>query len=63
MDNTRIEELLDDYSNGMSQKELKKKYQTSADTIYKLVDNNGIQRKTYKDLDKFYDLSNPEVQY
>ncbi len=63
MDKTKINDLLNDYSNGMSQKDLKKKYQTSADTIYKLVDSNGIKRKQYKDLDKFYNLSDPEVQY
>lgn len=63
MDKTRINDLLIDYSNGMSQKDLKKKYQTSADTIYKLVDSNGVERKQHKNLDKFYELSNPEVQY
>lgn len=63
MDKTKINDLLLDYSAGMSQKDLKKKYQTSADTIYKLVDNNGIKRKQHKDLDKFYNLSDPEVQY
>lgn len=58
-----IQNLLEDYNNGMSQKDLKKKYQTGADTIYKLVDQAGIPRKIFKDLSIFYDLTNPELQY
>jgi hypothetical protein len=63
MDKNKINELLEDYSSGMSLKDIKSKYQTSSDTIYKLVDANGINRKNYKNLDKFYDLNNPETQY
>lgn len=63
MEESKINGIIEDYSNGMSLKDIKNKYRTSTDTIYKLIDKNGIARKTYKNLDKFYDLKNPEVQY
>ena len=58
-----VKELLTDYKNKMPLKELKKKYSTSSDTIYKFLDLNGIKRTNTKDLSKFYDLSKKELQY
>lgn len=58
-----IEELITDYKNKMPLKDLKKKYSAGSETIYKLLDQNGVQRTNTKDLSKFYDLSKKELQY
>lgn len=63
MEENRIKGIVEDYSNGMSLKDIKSKYKTGSSTIYKLVEEHGIKRKTQKDLSKFYDLEDPEVQY
>ena len=45
MEESKIKGIIEDYSNGMSLKDIKNKYRTSSDTIYKLIDKNGIARK------------------
>lgn len=57
------EELIKDYLDKVPLKELKTKYQTSADTIYKVIDKNNIKRHNSKDLSKFKLLNNKQVQY
>lgn len=56
-------DLIADYENGMSLKELKAKNKTGSDTIYKIIDGAGIPRRNSKDLSKFYNLEDPELQY
>ena len=58
-----IRELIEDYKNKLPLKDIKKKYSTSSDTIYKILDLNNIPRSNSKDLSKFYDLNNKELQY
>ena len=53
--------LILDYKNGMSNKDIKKKYKVSTDTFYPLI--NKKDRKQFKNLDKFKDLENKELQY
>jgi len=57
------ESLIKDYLNKISLKDLKVKYQTSSDTIYKIIDKNNIKRHNSKDLSKFYQLNDKQVQY
>lgn len=57
------ESLIKDYLNKISLKDLKLKYQTSSDTIYKIIDKNNIKRHNSKDLSKFKQLNNKQVQY
>ena len=59
----REEQILNDYIEGMSLKDIKKKYKTGSDTIYKIVDRSETPRRNSKDLSKFYNLNNPETQY
>lgn len=56
-------ELIEDYLNKIPLKELKKKYKTSSDTIYKVIDSNNVKRTNKKDISKFKDLTNEETQY
>lgn len=58
-----IDNLILNYQNGMSLKDIKKKYNTSSDSIYKFIDKRGISRKNKKDLSKFYNLNDSQVQY
>lgn len=59
----RNQQILNDYIDGMPLKEIKAKYKTGSDTIYKIVDSNGYPRRNSKDLTKFYKLDDPETQY
>jgi intein/homing endonuclease len=63
MDQNLILELLEDYENKMFLKDLKKKYKTSSDTIYKLIKEYGVKKTNYKDLSIFKDITNKELQY
>ena len=58
-----IDNLVDDYLSKMSLKDIKKKYQTSSDTIYKFIDERGVPRSNSKDLSKFKNINDPQVQY
>lgn len=51
------QDLIEDYVNKVPLKELKKKYKTSSDTIYKILDSNSIKRTNHKDLSKFKNLT------
>lgn len=63
MDKNLEKQLIEDYINKIPLKELKKKYSTSSDTIYKIIDSNNIKRTNKKDLSKFMDLNNEETLY
>ena len=63
MDINLEQQLIEDYINKMPLKELKKKYHTSSDTIYKIVDKNNIPRTNSKDLSKFKNINDLELQY
>lgn len=58
-----VNSLCTDYINKMPLKELKSKYKTSSDTIYKYIDKKGIKRHNKKDLSKFKKLNDGQVQY
>ena len=61
MEETRKNNLILDYKNGMSNKDIKKKYKISTDTFYTWIKNED--KKQFKNLNKFKDLTNKELQY
>ena len=50
MEKSRIDGIIEDYSNGMSLKDIKSKYKTSSDTIYKLIDVSDGRYKNLVDI-------------
>lgn len=60
---SRLERIAYEYEQGSSLLDIKKKFNTSSDTIYKALDKFNIPRKTFKDLSVFKDLTNKELMY